>query len=202
MPKNTFFNLEREKRERIEKAAIEEFYNNKFSESSINNIVKKSSISKGSFYQYFEDKYDVYKYIMDLIVKEKLIYLNPILKKESELNFYDFLRELYVQGYMFALNNPKYYKISCELLKNPELKVRIYGEYKDLNMNYMKSFILKGIKDGSINKNIDVELGALMIKSFGEAFSEYIIENKYDKKEVLQQINKLINMLKCGLKDS
>ena len=53
MPTSTFFNLPPPKRERLLRAAVEEFSRKPFGEASINRIVQKAEISRGSFYQYF-----------------------------------------------------------------------------------------------------------------------------------------------------
>lgn len=63
MPKQTFFNLPKEKRDRIIAAAKEVFSKNSYEEASINQIVKLAQIPRGSFYQYFEDKDDLYGYL-------------------------------------------------------------------------------------------------------------------------------------------
>ena len=64
MPKETFFKLSEEKRRRILGAAGEEFTTVPYSEASINRIVKNAQIPRGSFYQYFEDKEDLFFYYM------------------------------------------------------------------------------------------------------------------------------------------
>lgn len=64
MPKNTFFNLPKEKRERIIKTAIEEFAQAPYQDISINHLIKCLDIPTGSFYQYFEDKKDLYFHIL------------------------------------------------------------------------------------------------------------------------------------------
>ena len=58
MPTKTFFNLREEKRQRIEKALINEFSKSSFEQASITNIIKEANIPRGSFYQYFVDKKD------------------------------------------------------------------------------------------------------------------------------------------------
>ena len=67
MPTDTFFNLSDEKKRRILEAAIDEFAEYRFSDASINRIVKNADISRGSFYQYFLDKEDLYLFIMQVI---------------------------------------------------------------------------------------------------------------------------------------
>lgn len=69
MPKDTFYRLADEKKQRILQAAYEEFYKNTYSKASINQIVKDADIPRGSFYQYFEDKKDLFLYVIEEHVK-------------------------------------------------------------------------------------------------------------------------------------
>ncbi|NLJ67608.1 MAG: TetR/AcrR family transcriptional regulator, partial [Clostridiales bacterium] len=62
MPKATFFNLPNDKRSLIISATMKEFSNANYDAASINQICKNSNIAKGSFYQYFTDKLDLYVY--------------------------------------------------------------------------------------------------------------------------------------------
>ena len=64
MPSNTFLNLPDDKRERIISAALEEFANNDFRNASITRMVRSLGIAKGSVYQYFKDKKDLYLYLL------------------------------------------------------------------------------------------------------------------------------------------
>lgn len=59
MIKSTFYNLPEEKRNRIVEAVINEFASASTEKVSINRIIKAANISRGSFYQYFDDKVDL-----------------------------------------------------------------------------------------------------------------------------------------------
>lgn len=65
MPKQTFINLPNDKKETLIKAAMKEFSRAPLSGASISNIVKDAGIPRGSFYQYFEDKEDLYYFLLD-----------------------------------------------------------------------------------------------------------------------------------------
>ena len=60
MPYETFFNLPEEKRQTIFDILLEEFAENDYNSVSISRIVNRAGIAKGSFYQYFEDKKDLF----------------------------------------------------------------------------------------------------------------------------------------------
>ena len=67
MPTDTFFRLPEEKRARIMDSAWSEFTAVPYAEASINRIVQTSRIPRGSFYQYFEDKNDLFLTLIDEI---------------------------------------------------------------------------------------------------------------------------------------
>ena len=82
MPNQTFFNLPPKKRQLITELSIAEFANSDYESASISNVVKRANIAKGSFYQYFEDKKDLYLYLIDLRRSRK----SRFLKRRSPLS--------------------------------------------------------------------------------------------------------------------
>ena len=64
MPTSTFFNLPPPKREKLLQAAIAEFARRPYGEVSINRIIQGAEIPRGSFYQYFADKTDLFRYVL------------------------------------------------------------------------------------------------------------------------------------------
>lgn len=63
----TFLHLPEEKRIRFLEAAWEEFTTVSFEAASINQIVRRAGVPRGSFYQYFLDKRDLFFYLMELV---------------------------------------------------------------------------------------------------------------------------------------
>ncbi|NLK70059.1 MAG: TetR/AcrR family transcriptional regulator [Clostridiales bacterium] len=64
MPTSTFLNLPPKKHKKIIAAIKNELARVPFDKVSINKIVQEAGISRGSFYQYFEDKTDMLNYIL------------------------------------------------------------------------------------------------------------------------------------------
>lgn len=92
MPNQTFFNLSDKKRQAIIEIAIAEFASHDYDSASITKIVKQAKIAKGSFYQYFEDKKELYLYLVDLASKKKLAFLQAAKSPESNMGFFPYLR--------------------------------------------------------------------------------------------------------------
>lgn len=65
MPTRTFFRLPEEKRQRLIEAAWDEFSRVSYTDASINQIIHAAHIPRGSFYQYFEDKGELFWFLRD-----------------------------------------------------------------------------------------------------------------------------------------
>lgn len=65
MPTSTFFRLPEEKRSRLIEACWEEVSRVRFTELSISRIIAAARIPRGSFYQYFNDKEDLIRYLLE-----------------------------------------------------------------------------------------------------------------------------------------
>ena len=68
MPNPTFFHLPEAKRKRLMDAVWQEFSSVSYIDASINKIIQTAEISRGSFYQYFSGKQDVFTYILQTII--------------------------------------------------------------------------------------------------------------------------------------
>lgn len=70
MLENQQFNrLDDAKKERILNAAFKEFAEKGFDDASTNRIAKEANISKGSLFNYFNNKEDLFKYLIELSLK-------------------------------------------------------------------------------------------------------------------------------------
>lgn len=93
MPKPRFYNLPQEKQDRVMNSAINEFSRVPVNEFSINRIIQEANISRGSFYQYFEDKEDIIHEIMisykNFLINTALEYLKNV--SSNIVDFFDYL---------------------------------------------------------------------------------------------------------------
>lgn len=64
MPKSTFYNLPKEKQDKVLEAAKKEFFRAENGDILIKNIVVDAKIPRGSFYQYFESKDDLVEFLI------------------------------------------------------------------------------------------------------------------------------------------
>ena len=69
MPSPTFFNLPQAKQQRLMDAIWQEFTTVSYMDASINKIIQAAEISRGSFYQYFSGKQDVFAYLLQTFLE-------------------------------------------------------------------------------------------------------------------------------------
>ncbi len=111
--KAAFEKLPAEKRERIMRVAREEFANNGFEHTSIQQIAKKSDISVGSVYKYFENKESLFA----MIVQDGLSSLEELLLglASSEDDILIKAEKIIRALLKFSKEKPELVKLYCSL---------------------------------------------------------------------------------------
>ena len=107
MPKPTFSRLAEPKRKSFINEAYKEFSLQQYEAASITNLVKSLDIAKGSVYQYFDDKEDLYNFL----VLDADNQLNDLLDKAckyQEEGFFDWYSKLLMVEVKFMLSFPQY----------------------------------------------------------------------------------------------
>lgn len=165
MPKTTFFNLPEEKRRSIMEAAVDEFAKAPYQNISINHLIKSMNIPTGSFYQYFEDKKDLYFYVLSFYIDALLEESIHEHKKIDLLN----VKEAGMADEFFSIKRGvKYYQeIFVDNLEKAPLQIKrdwtfdvlIGGKYMAL---YDSSFFEKEGMDPMIQKNKLLFLGIVL----------------------------------------
>lgn len=127
MPKDTFYNLNKEKQERIIACLKEVFKNKTIFEANVKEIVEKLDIARGSFYQYFEDLEDAYFMLLDL----ETVDIHKLFAKILQKNSYEVFSSLeeygeQLRGILFLPENYSIYK-NKYLYWTPDLE----KEWKD-----------------------------------------------------------------------
>ena len=138
MPKKEFFNLEVSKQQIILDAARKEFTSTLYEDASINKIVKDANISRGSFYCYFENKKDIYLYIMGGEIR-RMVDTFVIANDKGKIDIFVAALKLYDQIMFFYENDD-----NKELMKNIMCNMKMEFEKESLVLPITD--ILRGLK--------------------------------------------------------
>lgn len=104
MPSERFLRLPEEKQNLICQIAMDEFIHVPFEKVSINQIIRKAGISRGSFYTYFEDKRDLLEWVLKNTRKQWLAKSIECLEKNHG-NLWDSAEYLLCMTLEFCQNN-------------------------------------------------------------------------------------------------
>lgn len=91
-PSQTFLSLPKKRRQTIIEYSLIEFATYSYKGASLNNMLEKAGIAKGSFYQYFRDKKHLYLYLVQSAMDKKIKKLTEALSEEKDL--FAFLRAI------------------------------------------------------------------------------------------------------------
>jgi AcrR family transcriptional regulator len=202
IPKKTFFNLDEEKKDRILNAALDEFAEYYYHEASVNRIVERADIAKGSFYQYFQNKKDIFMYLVSWIGEKKIDYMKEILSNIYEVDFFQGLRNLYISGIKFAIDNPRLEAIGNKIFKGGDDSVlkELLNMSKPSSIEFFISLLDKGIEKGEVDSKINVNLVANMLTNLNMSLGEFIYEDgKLDMKD-MGVIDEMLYLIENGIK--
>lgn len=177
MPKQTFFNLPAEKREALIEVAIDEFANNDYRSASVSRIASRAGIAKGSIYQYFEDKRDLFMYLLDLAGKEKLAFLQQT--PEPGTNFFDYLRWLTAGGARATIAHPRLAQVGYrayygDLPFHDEALARL----KEMSLRFVGQLVKEAIAKGDIDPEIDPELAVFVVNTLISELGNFIFRRQ------------------------
>jgi AcrR family transcriptional regulator len=160
MPTPTFFALPAERRERLVREAISEFSERSYADASLSQIAQRSRIAKGSFYQYFEDKLDLYRWLVgDEAARLKREYIGAP-KPDGE--YWSGFETLIERGLAFLVEHPRLARLTAAAA-DPTASAEVRGLHKricDAGTNELRAWLEHGVASGAIQQgrglNLDV----------------------------------------------
>lgn len=208
MPNLSFFNLSEDKRNLVISVALKEFSTANYDAASINQICKNSTIAKGSFYQYFTDKLDLYVYVMTLAVEAKITFFSEVLHECNTLTLLEQIRLLFIKGMEFARAYPQYAALGEQFSKenNKAAKLAVIKEGDKQSESLFIQMIDHAKSKGEINSNIDTMALSLMLQSLNETVNEYMLNKfgdisyKHFDEDVGKLVNSLLSIIFNGIK--
>lgn len=215
MPKQTFFNLPQDKRDRIIDVAIDEFAENEYRTASISHMVDQADIAKGSFYQYFADKEDLYRYILQIAGEQKQQFLRDR-PPPSDMNVFAYLRWLALEGVRFELAHPRLAQIGYRAVSGGGYPPEFIAEATEQGMTFFRQLVALGKSQGDIAPEIDedlaaflfntvfVELGQYIVRRFPEHFASVApgtgtVRAFFESEQVQQVFDETITILEFGM---
>jgi AcrR family transcriptional regulator len=207
MPNQAFFNLSESKRNSIISVAIDEFSSATYDSASINKICNVSNIAKGSFYQYFSDKLDLYVYIMSFAIEKKISFFASVLDQFKTLTLRDQIQLLFIKGIEFAKANPQYAALGEQFSSenNLTVKLAVIKNGDKQSESLFDQLIELAKSKGEISANIDTSALNLVLQSLNKSVNEYMmnkfnsISHKHYDEDTKKMVESLLDIIFHGI---
>lgn len=151
-----FNNLKSEKQKQIINAAIKEFVRNGFEKASTNEIVKRANISKGSLFNYFNSKKDLYLYLIEYSSKA-IVNLNEEIDL-SETDLFKRIERVALQKFYVQQKYPQAFEFLASTKQEDSVEVKDTIKQR-LNPIYNQAInkLYKDIDYSKFREGIDIE---------------------------------------------
>ena len=201
MPTQTFFNLQPKKRKKILSSAIQEFTIRNLAEANISNIVKAAGISRGSFYQYFHNKEDLYVHIFTTLREERRAYTQGEIDSMKTVPFLEFYRAFYLKNAEYLLMFPDHIRLGRQLYTCPidtsrHLIETLQRRYKEMFLIGIEYDKMKGL----FREDVDsAALADLLVHMSTDIFIFEVVKAEISMRNIEHNIAAVLDILRRGV---
>ena len=155
--------------------AQELFFTKGYKQTSIESIIKKIGVAKGTFYYYFKSKEDLLDKLTYKMSKKILEEVKKIVEKD-DLNAIDKLNQAYAVAGSVKLDNLELLKVLLKVLyddKNISFRFKIYRSSIEILAPEFSKIIRQGVNEKVFNTPFPDEAASLIFE-IANTFSERI----------------------------
>lgn len=191
-----FFDLKKEKQDRMINAALKAFAVNGYKRASTDEIVKDAGISKGLLFHYFDTKLGLYEFVYDYSVRYIVMEMSAAIS-QKETDFY----ALYEQKEMCkiqALKNYPYMQqmINRSMQEDDAEAVTVIWERRD-SYNQKIAEIMSQADMTKFSDNTDTgKLRKIMDFTIEGLMTERFREQAFDVEKLMDEVKDYLAMLK------
>jgi AcrR family transcriptional regulator len=165
MPTGTFFGLSADRRARLVREAIVEFSDRAYTEASLSQIARRAKIPKGSFYQYFADKLDLYRWLLtEEAPRLKRAFLGQAAPDED---FWARLETLIERGMAFLVEHPRLARLSAAAA-DPTAIAEVRGLHRAIcaaGLVELRAVLADGQRRGAISAGVDLDVVTRLVST-------------------------------------
>ncbi len=211
MPKETFLNLLDEKQEKVMRAAISEFIEHGFEQAKIGTIAKNAGVAKGSMYQYFENKKELFLFSVEWSIKLLMQKFGQNMVEETKrVNLFDYffinVKEIWEQ--MKDEREMVIFVQDVFLGKYSNLTDESMSYMMKVSDEYMMQIIHESVINGYVRDDIDENILRIFMTGVTFKIKEYImlkardaggdmVDEDYEEAE--KDVFAMLDLLKHGM---
>ena len=191
-----FFDLKKEKQDRMINGALKVFALNGYAHASTDDIVKEAGISKGLLFHYFVSKLGLYSFVYDYSVRYMMLELSTGVSKE-EKDYFKLLGQIkqaqlqVMKTYPYMvlfLNKSRQENVSEALVETEDKRSILPEEYGRIVAQTDMSGFLSGVDAEKLHKTIEYMAEGLM--------EEHFISGSFQPELYYEELKQYLDMMK------
>jgi AcrR family transcriptional regulator len=186
-----FDKLPAEKRGRILAVAAEEFTERGYGKASLNRIIERAGISKGSMYYYFHDKAHLYvavlEHAFEVLMREHPL---PDFKTSTAKAFWQELESYTLQAFDYAREHPDLVRLirTTHALRY-EKDAPSLEQLRSIGRDWAREIFVCGQQAGAIRTDLPIELMLAIWTSVDSVGDAWIFEHWDDSNDEQRRRN-------------
>lgn len=207
---STFENLPEEKQERVLAEATTEFAEHGYHQASVNRIVERLGIAKGSLFKYFGNKSGLFEYLFGHAINQFKQPLKHIRDASGDGDFFDAIEKSLLAGVDFIEAHPHIYRIYLKMLfqENFPMREKYLATVRGGSTKYLRQLVEKGLESGALRPDLDPDMVVFHLASVMDRFLQAyavphldgpITIHGTDRATMKKQARMLRNFLRDGL---
>lgn len=171
-PREVFNKLEESKKDKILDAAVEEFSLHGFRQASVNRMVERVGIAKGSLFQYFGSKEGLFEVIFQHAVELVRQVLRKVKRSTSDADFFERIKESTMAGIRFIQDHPRVYRIYLKMIFQEDfpLRAEFLQQVHLFSGEYLRPIVEAGIARGELRPDTNVDMAVFMLDALMDRF--------------------------------
>ncbi|KMY67041.1 hypothetical protein AAU61_13940 [Desulfocarbo indianensis] len=168
----TFQNLPSDKQERILDGALSEFADKGYARASLNSLVARLGIAKGSIFQYFTDKAGLFAHVFDFAVNRVKNHLRGVREETRGADVFTRIRLSVLAGLGLIEKNPRLFRLYLKIMFEGDIPFRaqLLQSILLFGRDYIVDLLRDGVESGELDPNLNLELAAFVVEAVLERF--------------------------------
>lgn len=190
-----------------------EFSANGYRQASINRLVKRLNIAKGSIFQYFGSKDGLFFHLFTVSLEHIKDDLRAFRKASTDLGCFERIEGTLRAGLRYIVANPLIYRLYLRVLFESGIPYRreILSEVRRQSIGYLRGLVETGQQRGELRRDVAPGAAAFVLDAIMDRFLQAQCEAHLDaglglhgltEAEAGEWVNALMDMIRTGLSQS
>jgi len=189
-----------ERRKQILKCAIRVFARSNYRKTRVADIAAEAGISEAMIYKHFPSKKSIFIEILHKMSERMISRLRE--KGNEEEKALEAIRNMAKTFYKLILNHPYEVKVQFQAISeidDKEIAERLHKDHEDY-MHFIRSVIERGIQQGTVRKDLDVDTLVLLLDGVGvfiELMKLLSFEKHFTETTVVKMTDSLVELMRA-----